>query len=273
MAGYLKGRFTGVLLTSDFDGTFVPSTKIVQEDVKEALRYFIKEGGLFTVSTGRTYMGFHAYSSEYINAPVLLANGGMAFDYARNEVILERGIGDEGLEPISAVAEAFPHIAIELFPMNQAYAIHFSSESERHFTSQGIPFSVVDKPEDAPRPWIKAMLNGDNSSIGEVQMFLKERCPQVNFLPTKGRYLEILGKGVDKGTSVRMLADRLEVDMEHVYCAGDGYNDVEMLQAAHKAFVPENGDEEALKCADYVVRTSENGCIAHVVEILDEIYR
>lgn len=32
MAGHLKGSFAGVRLAGDFDGTFVPSTRIVQED-------------------------------------------------------------------------------------------------------------------------------------------------------------------------------------------------------------------------------------------------
>lgn len=273
MARNLKKRFDGVLLASDFDGTFVPSTKTVQDDVKEALRYFISEGGLFTVCTGRTYLGFHAYSPEYINAPVLLANGGMAYDYAQNKVVLERGIGEEGIGPISAVAAEFPDIAIELYPMHHAYSMNFTEQSERHFTSQGIPFSVISKPEEAPRPWIKAMLNGDSSAIQRVQMFLKEKYPQVGFLPTSGQFLEILAKGVDKGSSVLQLAEKLGIAEEHVYCAGDGYNDVEMLRVARKAFVPVNGDDEALKCADYLVRSSEDGCIANVIEILDRIYQ
>ena len=51
-----------------------------------------------------------------------------------------------------------------------------------------------------------------------------------------------------------------------------GYNDVEMLVAANAGFVPENGSKEALAVAKYVTRSNNNGCIAHAIEILDEIY-
>ncbi|MBR2876589.1 MAG: HAD hydrolase family protein, partial [Clostridia bacterium] len=56
------------------------------------------------------------------------------------------------------------------------------------------------------------------------------------------------------------------------YAAGDGYNDIEMLVAANAGFVPENGSEEALGVAKYVTRSNNNGCIAHAIEILDELY-
>ena len=93
--------FDGVLLASDYDGTLVPSDKQVTEGVKKAVAFFIANGGRFTVSTGRTYLGFHSYSNEYINAPVLLANGGMAYDYEAKKIAIFDGIGDEGVEPVS----------------------------------------------------------------------------------------------------------------------------------------------------------------------------
>ena len=62
--------FDGVLLASDYDGTLVPSDKQVTKGVRDALGFFIANGGRFTVSTGRSYLGFHSYSPDIINAPV-----------------------------------------------------------------------------------------------------------------------------------------------------------------------------------------------------------
>ena len=45
-----------------------------------------------------------------------------------------------------------------------------------------------------------------------------------------------------------------------------------MLKASAKGFVPENGSQEALAVADYITRTNDDGCIAHAIEILDELY-
>ena len=46
-----------------------------------------------------------------------------------------------------------------------------------------------------------------------------------------------------------------------------------MLRAAAKAFVPANGDPSAMACADYVVRSNEEDAVAHVIEILTDLYR
>lgn len=46
------GKFEGVLLASDFDDTLVGSDCEVSRGNREALEYFVREGGRFTVSTG-----------------------------------------------------------------------------------------------------------------------------------------------------------------------------------------------------------------------------
>ena len=115
------------------------------------------------------------------------------------------------------------------------------------------------------------MIGGAPERIAEVQAFLRDY-PQIRFLPTKGGFLEVLAKGVDKGTALLQLADALGVKHEDAFAVGDGYNDVEMLRAAARAFVPANGDSFALACADEVVRSNEEDAVAHVVELLTERY-
>ena len=100
-----------------------------------------------------------------------------------------------------------------------------------------------------------------------------EKHPEINFLRTSGDYVEILKKDVDKGTGLLKLADILHCKTKDTYAAGDGYNDVEMLVAASGGFVPENGSPEALNVAKYITRSNNDGCIAHAIEILGEIYK
>lgn len=272
MAEHIK-CFEGVLLASDYDGTLACSDGTIPESVRSALRFFMENGGRFTVSTGRVHRGFHAYSAEIINAPVLLGNGSMAYDYAAERIVFSNGIGDEGIAPMRAIARTFPQLCMELYPFERSYVIHLTDQSYRHFTAQGIPFEEIDDPADAPRPWIKAMLGGPREIVAQAQEYIRANCPEISFLPTCGSYLEVLKKGVDKGVGLLQLADALGIAHDDVYAVGDGYNDVEMLRAAAKAFVPANGDPLALDCADHVVRSNEEGAVAHVIEILTEIYK
>lgn len=263
--------FKNVLLASDFDGTLKNDNGIITADVKLAIKEFVNEGGYFTVCTGRIYQGFHLYSSEYINAPVLLGNGAMAYDYEKDEVIFNDGIGEEGLLAINDVLSHFPHISIEFYNFNKVCAINLNEYSQQHFTSQGIVFENITKPENAPLPWTKVMIAANGCSI-QVQDIL-EKHPEINYLKTTGDYVEILKKGVNKGTGLLKLAKTLGCEPFNTYAAGDGYNDVDMLVAANAGFVPENGSPEALSVGKYITRSNNDGCIAHAIEILREQYK
>lgn len=263
-------KFKKVLLASDFDGTLKDDNGVITPDVKSAIADFMAQGGLFTVCTGRIYQGFHLYSPEYINAPVLLGNGAMAYDYKNEKVIFNDALGEECYPAVNEVLKAFPDISIEFYNFDCVCAINLNEHSEQHFTSQGIDFKIVERCEDAPLPWTKVMIAAHGHSK-EVQSIL-EKHKEINFLRTTGNYVEILKKGVDKGTGLLKLAEALGCKPEDTYAAGDGYNDVEMLVASAGGFVPENGSQEALSVAKYVTRSNNDGCIAHAIEILNEIY-
>lgn len=266
------GKFNKVLIASDLDGTLTNDQGVITQDNKEALQYFISEGGLFTVSTGRTYMGFHKYDPLYINAPVLLCNGAMAYDYANKKIVFSNAITQAATPAIEEIIKRFPTVPIEMYPFDSTYAIHLNDESERHFTSQAIPFKVVESPQETVFPWIKAMLCAKEQTL-KVQDFLKSKnFESISFLPTTGSYIELLAPGANKGSGLLQLAKCLQVDRKDVYAVGDDYNDTDMLEVASIAFVPANGKPAALEKAGRIVRSNNNGCIANVVEILDKLY-
>lgn len=266
------GRFDGVLIATDLDGTLTDDTGAVPAQVRSAIAHFIREGGRFTVCTGRTYQGFHRYDSEYINAPVLLTNGSMAYDYSNNSVVFFEGIMQEGFPLVRTVRDRFPQASVEMYAFNKTYAINMTAQSERHFTSQDIPYTVISDPDEAEIPWAKIMIGADTEHSPLIQQCLKENFSDPAFLPTNGSFIEIMKKGCDKGTGLLRLAKSLGISQRDTYAIGDGYNDIEMLDAAHMGFVPENGSPEALEHATHIVRSNSDGAAAHVIEILSEIY-
>ncbi len=265
-------KFENVLILTDFDGTFANDKGVITEDNIEAISYFTSNGGHFSVSTGRTFQGFHHYNPRYINAPVLLANGAMAFDYEKNEIYFHDGLGSEGREAIKKILGEFPEITVEMYPFNETFAINLTDTSHRHFSSQGIEYEVVNSPDEVPVPWAKSMIACGKTDPKEVHAFMDKYTPEISYLKTTGQFIEILAKGVDKGSGLLKLAKCLNVVPKDAYAVGDGLNDMEMIVAASKGFVPENGNKDVLKAADYVVRSNNDGAIANVIEILDKIY-
>ncbi len=265
-------KFENVLLLTDFDGTFANDKGIITEDNIEMISYFTSNGGHFSVSTGRTYQGFHHYNSKYINTPVLLANGAMAYDYEKEEIVFCDGLEIDGRGAIEKILNAFPEITIEMYPFNETFAINLTDTSHRHFSSQGIEYEVVKTPEEAKLPWAKVMLACGKTDPREVHSFMDKYTPEISYIKTTGEFIEVLAKGVDKGSGLLKMAEFLNIDKKDAYAVGDGLNDMEMIIAASKGFAPENSHKDILKAADYIVRSNNNGAIANVIEILDKIY-
>ena len=265
-------RFQGVLFASDFDGTLAPSDKRLRPAVLQAIDFFIQNGGYFTLATGRHPLALKGLDPRWFNAPALLVNGGMLYDLSLGRPVELRGIGPEAAALLREVLRLFPGLSMELYGADQCACLHPHALSLRHFTSQQIPFRILEDPESAPFPLAKIMLAGAGEEIARAQRFLKGHETLLHFLPTDGCFLEILAPGVDKGTGLMRLARRLGVAPEHVYAAGDGYNDVEMLQAARLAFVPEDGDSAALACAGKIIPSCEEDGIVRAIEILSQLY-
>ena len=83
------GKFSGKLLVSDMDATLLNSDHMVSKGNREAIEYFISEGGKFTVATGRMVPAVRAYFSQMrINAPALLH---MCTENAVKRSVLKQG--------------------------------------------------------------------------------------------------------------------------------------------------------------------------------------
>ena len=260
------GKFSGILLASDYDGTLAASDGTIPIRVRQAIREFITEGGRFTVSTGRTLLGFHAYEPELINAPAILANGGMIYDYSTRTVTAMFGLDETCISDLRKVRDRFPGLAIEMYAPDDTCCIHLNERSRRHFALHRILPREIDDPAEATFPCAKVMFGGSADDILAAQEFLSENCPTLGFVPTDGTLLEVLRPGTGKGTTLLHLAQLLGIAPENIFAIGDGDNDIDMLKAAHAAFVPANGHPAAKACASCLVCSNDDGAVADAIE-------
>ena len=88
------GKYTGVLLCTDFDGTLEVSKKISKENL-DAIKYFSDNGGIFTFASGRYYEflleQFPGFSSK---APILALNGAVFYDTNTQKITREKFMTD-----------------------------------------------------------------------------------------------------------------------------------------------------------------------------------
>lgn len=269
------GKFDKVLLVSDFDGTLTGSDGAIPPGNIEKIEYFISEGGLFTVSTGRTKIGFHNYSSRFINAPVLLGNGAMAYDYSKSEVVFTNSIGSSVCDVFAELRKEFPFIGIEIYSTDdRAFVVNPGEMNYEHYRGLKIDNVIVsDAVTEDMLPAVKIMLSVGKEHSLAVQKYLQERgLKGMKYIPCTGSFVELLAISSGKGNALHQLADSLAVSYEDVYAVGDGSNDVDMLEAAACGFAPADGDALAVNSADVIVCSSDDGSVADVIGYLENKY-
>lgn len=268
------GKFSGFLFASDFDGTLADSEGNIPEAVKTKIRYYIDEGGYFTVCTGRSKQGFHSFLPDIMNVPVIVANGGMLYDYASDKTAYSYGISEKHIGVLQKIAELYPFICFEMYSdKNNTFVFRLCEESRRHFERQFINYTVVNDFGDAEFPIVKLMLFVGKQHTCEVQSFLSHTdLGDMKFIPSDGDFIELLHKDTDKGKALHKLADKLGVSHSRAFAVGDGSNDADMLKAARIGFVPSNGDAFAKAAGDMIVKSNDEGAVADVIEKLENMF-
>ncbi|MBR2410673.1 MAG: HAD-IIB family hydrolase [Clostridia bacterium] len=265
-------RFKGFVIVSDFDGTLTGTDGIIPEKNIEAIKYFISRGGRFTVSTGRTYKGFHNYSPEIINAPVLLGNGADAFDYLENKSIFSNAVEADSISVIESIVSAFPQIAVEFFSCDKnSYVLNPNEQSFRHFKGLRIDdYKIADSISESMFPAVKIMLSVNEKTL-EVQEFLRTiDLGTIKYIPCTGSYVELLSKNAGKGKALHQISDHLGIPFGNIFAVGDGSNDVDMLSEAVNSFCPSGADALALSVAKEILCSSDDGVIAHLISVIEE---
>ncbi|MBR0510285.1 MAG: HAD family phosphatase [Clostridia bacterium] len=269
------GRFSGILLASDYDGTLADDHGQIVCRNRQALAGFIADGGLFTVCTGRTKQGFHAYDPRLMNAPVLLANGIMAYRYDLRQTVFCDGIPvPDARLVIGKLMQAFPDICIEAYTdAFESFAVRLNDRSKRHFEAQSIVWRDILSPQAIERPCVKIMLSCGRETGAAVQRFLDREIPrEIKYIPSDGDFVELINVVSDKGKGLLKLASMLGVREENVFAIGDGENDLDMLRAVKTAFVPANGCEKAKAAAAVEVCSNNDGAIADAITWISTRY-
>ena len=163
------GRFSGKLLVSDMDATLLDSEGKISDANREAIEYFISEGGRFTVASGRMVPAVSAYFDRMtINAPAILHNGAKLYDYETETAIFEKFIEDGRKAAIRRVHDERPELGIEVYSDELVYVYRKCFETERFKTR---PYEVIYHMPDSVwrKPWIKVLIIGHRAQLDSFE--------------------------------------------------------------------------------------------------------
>lgn len=245
--------FSQVLLCADYDRTLTAPDSTIPERNLEAIRFFMDNGGAFTVNTGRSVpMARPFLGTVPVNQPLLLYNGSAAYDIAAGELGFCHAIDlDQGVT-IQTCMELFPDLTVEIQGVKAHYAFR-ENPAWAAFCDHNRCAWVYANPREDLGPFLKFSLYGTfhdetvNSlfsgtpeecrRMDQAAALLKERFgDHCEVFRAAARIIDVHAKGVSKARSARELQEKL--GRRVLVCVGDADNDLAMLQDADYAFVP-----------------------------------
>lgn len=276
------GKFSSVFFASDFDHTLTGQDNVLRGRNIEAIRYFMAEGGVFTVASGRSIPLFRKRSALVpVNAPCILYNGAACYDYREEKLCYARPLPDFAMDIVREAQRLDPTLCVEIQGVENHYVFGYNAMRDAFLKSEG--FSPVLVTGAVPKPWIKlvvcAVMGKDLlrpdytpeeiAHVEAVRRALEDFCAGRCYVTRSMPYIiEIGAQDCSKGVAARALADRYERKI--LVCAGDAPNDVTMLDAADFAFVPADCDE-ALRDKPYIkAAPCGDGTVADAIERLEK---
>lgn len=278
------GKFTGLLLASDYDNTLTYTEEAlrlcrpmppVSKANQAAIRYFMAEGGIFSVATGRAKPAFEAVADGVpMNGPTVLFNGAAIYDFSTGKYLCEAFLPETARAHIAQTIRELPFAAVELYhDNNNIHALQPNDVTRRHLHVTHSPTVIVDSMEQVPSPISKALFSTEPAHQAALLDYLRGQgwYGDYEIVASSESLVELTARGANKGGMVRRLAALLHIPQTNVACVGDHANDISMLTWAGMAFAPANALPEvrALPCVRTLPDCREDA-IAALIAVLDE---
>lgn len=264
----MNERFHGYLLVSDMDGTLIDSKGEISDKNINAIKNFIKDGGVFTIATGRRIESTRRYLNKLpVTLPIILYNGTKIYDFIKNKTVFEVFLEEKIKDLIKKLNLYDPSLGIEIYCEEKVYIFNTCRFTKR-FEKKGykvnyeVPESIWNK------KWTKILILGEEKQMDKLEENFKIILEEVNLIRSGENYLEILPFNISKGDTLKRLCNILNIDVSKVIAVGDNMNDFEMLMNAKYGFCVSNGNAKLKDKANYICSSNDEHAIEYVINYM-----
>lgn len=237
------------LIAMDLDGTLLRDDKTIDANTKKRLLEAQKQGIIIVIATGRDKGGI-----DFVYEPLQLeqlgnnyiagVNGQIIYSFQKKEYFVDTVLNGEDAKKIMQVAKKYNCEAISCCGYDHYDLISPSLKVLKHIRSW-----IKGKPADyglnqGKRNFIEIhdpayTITQDINKIILVQTpaffrkhlasIRKELC-DYELLAVGPAWIEIMPKGVNKGSAILKIAKENGITKDEILCFGDAENDVSMMQ-------------------------------------------
>ncbi len=260
------------LLATDIDGTLLDNDSKLSRDNIEALKKAEACGVKVVLCSGRSHIAVKVFADEIpINGEydyLIGFSGGILCNAKSSEILYEARLDKNIALEIITKARAFD-VAILVY-FHEQLVIEQENKHTDYYVSRS---RLAPKKVDSFDTFLvddvsKVLLFGDREEVVRAKESLKDvPLDASSIFFSHENLLEFNPPNATKGTTLKRLADQLNIDMSEVIAVGDNFNDISMITMAGLGVAVANAEQEVKNIADYITDLDNNkSALKEVVE-------
>lgn len=228
----------------DIDGTLAHGTN-VPESAQKGIHALRDNGNLVFICTGRSYRYAHKNFYPYANG--FITSNGRYAQMGCCEVLYDHPLSREEIQNIKEKLDQI-HAGYTFFSNDAGY--YGGNEKGYEDMCIGWDPGFIQKDFNEKEKIYNFDVWYEND---EMKKKVEEALPGFILNPHGPMHsADVTIPGVDKGTALKAVADKLHVSIEDTYAFGDGLNDACMLEAAGHGIAMGNAVTSLKEKAEYV---------------------
>ncbi len=252
------------LISIDVDFTLVDDDKRVPEENRKAILWARYQRGVYiAINSGRIAPSVRTYMDEIGISDAYPSLGGCIVQQGDGTIIEENSIDSKVALEIRNIGRSLD-CGMFMYHHDKWFldkGMEYWADSETKASRTEGTLTDLEELLRATRPnkILAAHLTPENTT--ELEKQVKARFSDVvDCFKSSPWYLEIMPKGVNKGTAIQALCRHYGIGKENVMAIGDYYNDVDMLNASGLPVAMANAPDDIKALAKYVTKADNNHC-------------
>jgi hypothetical protein len=248
------------LLVTDVDGTLVPDgSGVINPEYYEVIHALTEKGYGVVAASGRQYESMRRLFEPVADEMYFISeSGGVLWDHGKPQ--LPKPIPGEYLEEMAADLAKIDGVDYMLAGPKYSYCPKHGTKMYNWLT-QGYGFDMIvfdGSPAELPEKITKIAIYDEHDIESKTKGAFYDKWSQKLHLCLAGyMWLDCIMPGINKGSALQALMERLNVAKEDVYAFGDSQNDLEMIQAAGTGYAVLTARPEVIAAADVVIENYE----------------
>lgn len=262
------------ILFTDIDGTLLDDKKEIPAKNQEAIQKLTSQGHKIVLTTGRALSGTIGQAEKlgltFDGCYIIAFNGAEIYDSYKKVSLYKNRIPMDSVANIFAICEEH-HVHIQTYDDTHVLAKENNAYLERYCREivcesridPALPHTLKDEPSK-----LLLLSYDDHDKLYEMQrLILEAEGDTVDAFFSSRGLLEVVLKGTSKGAAITRLCGILGIPLENSVGAGDGMNDIPLLQTAYIGAAMKNAVQEVKDAADYVTELDNNeGGLAEIID-------